>query len=101
MDLLIYVANGLNLLSYFVRDILHLRALTIATVVCLALYFASRPEPLMEVVYWNLVFIGLNLFQIARILLQRNRGLAADPGANTYVERDLSEPGDPVPWEPV
>jgi hypothetical protein len=32
MDALIYVANSLNLLSYFVRDILYLRALTVTAV---------------------------------------------------------------------
>lgn len=73
MDTLIYVANGLNLLSYCVRDILHLRALTIMAVICLAGYFASRPQPMMEVVYWNLFFIGLNVLQIARILWLRRR----------------------------
>lgn len=71
MDALIYIANGLNLISYFVRDILHLRALTIIAVFCLALYFSSRPEPLMEVVFWNLFFIALNAFQIGRILSER------------------------------
>ncbi len=79
MDALIYIANGLNFMSYFVRDILHLRALTIVAVVCLALYFASRPEPLMEVVFWNLFFIALNAFQIGRILLaRRNSRTIAD-----------------------
>lgn len=84
MDALIYVANGLNLLSYFVRDILHLRALTVTAVVCLALYFASRPQPLMEVVYWNLFFLGMNAFQIARIVRDRRRhaaGVAAGTAA--------------------
>ena len=73
MDTLIYVANALNLLSYFVRDILQLRTLTIVAVACLALYFVSRPEPLMEVVYWNLFFLAMNVFQIARILISRRR----------------------------
>ena len=76
MDILIYVANGLYLASYLVRDMLHLRLLTVTAVVCLALYFASRPEPLMEVVYWNLLFLGLNLLQIGRILWLRR----PDPG---------------------
>lgn len=71
MDTLIYVANCLYLLSYLVRDILQLRLITVTAVVCLALYFASRPEPLMEVVYWNLVFLTLNLAQIARLLWAR------------------------------
>ena len=71
MDAMLYIANGLNLLSYFVRDILHLRVFTIASVTCLALYFASRPEPMMEVVYWNLFFLLLNVFQIGRVLRVR------------------------------
>ena len=77
MEALLYLANGLNLLSYFVRDILHLRSLTIVAVICLALYFASRPDPLMEVVYWNLVFLALNIFQIGRVVLERRRATAA------------------------
>lgn len=71
MDALLYLANGLNLLSYFVRDVLCLRVFTTVAVTCLALYFAGRPEPLMEVVYWNLFFLLLNVFQIGRILLER------------------------------
>ncbi len=73
MDAMLYIANALNLLSYFVRDILHLRVFTIASVTCLALYFASRPEPLMEVVYWNLFFLLLNMLQIGRVLRLRRR----------------------------
>ena len=73
MDAMIYVANGLNLMSYFVRDILQLRALTIVAVACLAMYFVSRPEPLMEVVYWNLFFLVLNALQIVRLVLLRRR----------------------------
>jgi len=76
MYALIYVANSLNLLSYFVRDILYLRALTVTAVLCLALYFGSRPEPLMEVVYWNLFFLGMNVFQIVRVLRVRRRAAA-------------------------
>lgn len=71
MDALIYVANGLYLASYLVRDILRLRLLTVTAVVCLVLYFASRPDPLMEVVFWNLVFLALNLVQIVRLLWPR------------------------------
>lgn len=81
MDALIYVANALYLLSYLVRDILHLRALTITAVTCLMLYFASRPEPLMEVVYWNLVFLVLNVLQVAWILVTRRRSAAVSAPA--------------------
>ena len=71
MDILIYVANGLYLSSYLVRDILYLRSLTIVAIVCLMLYFASRPEPLMEVVYWNGLFLVLNAGQLGYLLRDR------------------------------
>jgi hypothetical protein len=86
MDCLIYVANGLYLTSYLVRDIVYLRALTIVAVVCLMLYFASRPEPLMEVVYWNLLFLILNAGQLGYLLWQRTgtravaAAVACEPG---------------------
>ena len=73
MDSLIYIANGLYLLSYGVRDILYLRILTVTAATCLTVYFGSRPQPLMEVVYWNLLFVLLNTVQISRILRARRR----------------------------
>lgn len=73
MDALIYIANSLYLLSYGVRDILYLRLLTVTAATCLAVYFGSRPQPLLEVVYWNLLFILLNTLQIGRILHARRR----------------------------
>ena len=42
---------------------------------------ASRPEPLLEVVYWNLFFIAMNLVLIGRILRQR-RIAAAEKGSD-------------------
>ncbi len=77
MDTLIYVANILYLLSYMVRDILHLRVLTIVAACCLVTYFYNQAEPLMTVVYWNLFFVALNAFQLGHILLGRIR--ATDP----------------------
>ena len=66
MELLINLANVLYLLSYFVRDMLRLRLLTVVAAMCLTTYFYFLPEPLMVAVYWNLGFIGLNLFRITR-----------------------------------
>lgn len=66
MELLINVANVLYLFSYFMRDMLRLRLLTVVAATCLTTYFYFLPEPLMVAVYWNLGFIGLNLFRIAR-----------------------------------
>lgn len=71
MEILIYIANGMNLLGYCMKDILRLRLMMLAAASCLAAYFYSRPEPLMTVVYWNLFYVGLNLYQIARLLRMR------------------------------
>ena len=71
MEALIYIANMLYLASYFVQDILRLRALTITAAMCLTGYFYLQPEPLMTVVWWNLFFVALNAFQISRVLTRR------------------------------
>ena len=71
MEALIYSANILYLLSYLVKDILHLRLLTIVAACCLVTYFYNQAEPLITVVCWNLFFVGLNVLQLTRILWGR------------------------------
>ena len=74
MESLVYIANCLYLASYLVQDMLRLRLLTLVAAICLMTYFYTRPEPLLTVVCWNLVFIGLNVFQVIRILAKRRSG---------------------------
>lgn len=77
MEALVYAANILYLFSYMVRDILHLRLLTIVAACCLVTYFYNQPEPLMTVVCWNVFFVALNALQLFRILRERvGRGAA-------------------------
>ena len=59
------------LLSYFVRDILKLRVLTVIAATCLIAYFYLRPEPMMTVVYWNTFFVAQNMFWIVRLVMKR------------------------------
>ena len=73
MEALIYAANMLYLFSYLVRDILHLRLLTIVAACLLVAYFYNQAEPLITVVCWNLFFVGLNVLQLTRILWDRYR----------------------------
>lgn len=73
MEALIYAANFLYLFSYLVRDILHLRLLTIVAACCLVTYFYNQSEPMMTVVGWNLFFVTLNVLQLTRILWERYR----------------------------
>ena len=79
MEILINAANILYLLSYFVRDILKLRVLTVIAATCLIAYFYFRPEPMMTVVYWNTFFVAQNIFWIVRLLLRER--VSARPAA--------------------
>lgn len=71
MESLVYAANGMYVLAYFMTDILRMRILTVAAACCLAAYFYGQSEPMLTVVGWNIFFIFLNLFQIARVLHMR------------------------------
>jgi hypothetical protein len=77
MEALINAANVLYLASYFVRDILKLRMLTVVAASCLVAYFYSQPEPLMTCVYWNLFFVGQNLVWIVRLVMKRRDDVRA------------------------
>jgi len=71
MDYLIHTANILYIFSYLVRDILWLRLL-IVTAICFVIpFYYFQPVPLMAPVYWNLIFVGINLVQIAILLIER------------------------------
>lgn len=74
MDPLLNIANLLYLSAYFVRDILWLRLLSLVGATCLMLYFYVQPQPFMQVVYWNLLFVGINLYWVGRLALERVRG---------------------------
>ncbi len=71
MEALIHTANVIYLVSYTMREILWLRVFTVVAATCLIFYFYLRPEPLLTPIYWNLVFIVLNIIWIVRLLLER------------------------------
>ncbi len=66
MESLIFAANVMYLIAYFMTDILRLRMLSVAAAACLAVYFYNQPVPMLTVVGWNIVFVALNLLQIVR-----------------------------------
>ena len=71
MDVLINAANGLFVLTYFTTDMLRLRLLSVVATACVLVYFYSQPEPMMTVVAWNLLFLALNIVQLAQMLRSR------------------------------
>jgi hypothetical protein len=75
MDPLVTFANLLYVAAYFVRSLIWLRMFALAGACCLAVYFYTLPQPLMNVVYWNLFYVVLNTTWIGRLLLaRRNAG---------------------------
>ncbi len=85
MEALIHSANLIYLVSYVMRDILWLRVFTVIAAACLILYFYFLPNPLLTPVYWNILFIALNVFWIVRLLLERR------PVQLTAEEKQLCE----------
>ena len=85
MEVLIHTANVIYLVSYVMRDILWLRIFTVIAAACLILYFYFLPEPLLTPVYWNILFMALNFFWIARLLHERR------PVQLTAEEKQLCE----------
>ena len=71
MEALIHSANVIYLVSYTMREILWLRVFTVIAATCLIFYFYLQPEPLLAPIYWNLLFIVLNIYWIVRLLLER------------------------------
>ena len=71
MDAMVHVANLLYFASFTMRDILRLRVLTVIAASCLIPYYYFQAEPLLPAIYWNLVFIALNLYWIGRLALER------------------------------
>jgi hypothetical protein len=69
VEYLIHLANILYLLSYSVRDILWLRLLSVVAMLALIPFYYS--QHLMQAIYWNLLFLAVNLVQLYRLLLER------------------------------
>jgi hypothetical protein len=67
----ITVANLAYLASYAVRDILHLRILTVAATLLLIPYYYLQPVPLWAPIGWNLVFTAINGYWIVRLIIER------------------------------
>jgi hypothetical protein len=67
----ITVANLLYLASYSVHDILWLRILTVVAAGLLIPYYLMQPVPLMAAIWWNVVFIIINIYWIIRLMIER------------------------------
>ncbi|WP_170556986.1 Crp/Fnr family transcriptional regulator [Ruegeria atlantica] len=70
-DILVNSANVVYLFSYSVRDILKLRILSVIGGGLLLPYFYLQTSTLWVPIGWNVFFIFINLYWIARLLAER------------------------------
>jgi hypothetical protein len=71
LDAFVSAANVVYLFSYSVRDILWLRILTIGGASLLMPYYYYQASPLWAPIWWNVVFIAINIYWIAKLALER------------------------------
>lgn len=83
-DYLVHFSNILLLVSYSVRDILWLRWFAVAAALTNMPYFLSQPDVLWPPVLWAAVFTIINLYQIARIYLERRPVVLSDDERKLY-----------------
>jgi hypothetical protein len=72
-DWCIHAANLLYLVSYLTRDMMWLRLLTCGGLALGIVFFTCQPLPLYGPCVWQVVFLGINLVQIRRLIHERRR----------------------------
>jgi CRP-like cAMP-binding protein len=83
-EYLVHFSNILLLVSYSVRDILWLRWFAVAAALTNMPYFLLQREILWPPVLWAGVFTAINLYQIARIYLERRPVVLSDDEKRLY-----------------
>jgi CRP-like cAMP-binding protein len=80
----VHFSNILLLVSYSVRDILWLRWFAVAAALTNIPYFLLQGTVLWPPVVWALVFTSMNLYQIARIYLERRPVVLSEDEQKLY-----------------
>jgi hypothetical protein len=84
IDYLVHFSNVLLLVAYSVRDILWLRWFAVAAALTNIPYFLFQDAVLWPPVIWALVFTAINLYQIARLYLERRPVVLSDDERKLY-----------------
>jgi hypothetical protein len=83
-DYLVHFSNILLLVAYSVRDILWLRWFAVAAALTNIPYFLLQGTVLWPPVLWALVFTAMNLYQIARLYLERRPVVLSEDEQKLY-----------------
>ena len=84
VDYLVHFSNILLLVAYSVRDILWLRWFAVAAALTNIPYFLVQDTVLWPPVLWALVFTAINLYQIARLYLERRPVVLSEDEQKLY-----------------
>lgn len=68
---LVHFGYLLQLFALLARDVLWLRAILVAAQSVLAFYAWMRGPEFLPYVFWNTLFVGINLYWVARLLRER------------------------------
>ena len=84
LDYLVHFSNILLLVAYSVRDILWLRWFAVAAALTNIPYFLLQGSVLWPPILWALVFTAINLYQIARLYLERRPVVLSEDEQKLY-----------------
>ena len=84
LDYLVHFSNILMLAAYSVRDILWLRWFAVAAALTNIPYFLFQGTVLWPPILWALVFTAINLYQIARLYLERRPVVLSEDEQKLY-----------------
>ena len=84
LDYLVHFSNILLLVAYSVRDILWLRWFAVAAALTNIPYFLLQGVVLWPPILWALVFTAINLYQIARLYVERRPVVLSDDEQKLY-----------------
>ena len=84
LDYLVHFSNILLLVAYSVRDILWLRWFAVAAALTNIPYFLLQGTVLWPPILWALVFTAINLYQIARLYLERRPVVLSEDEQKLY-----------------
>lgn len=79
--------------GFAVRDELWLRGLVMAGLACDAIFYAIRPEPVMQSVLTNCLLISVNTVLVAMILLERTTWRMSEDDKTLYAYFPTMTPG--------
>lgn len=91
---LIYIGAALLLVAYVIRDELKLRVMIIAaTFIYIAYYYVAAPQPLWEAIITSALMVGVNMWVLAQIALERTTLRLSDDEKQLFDAFETLSPG--------